>query len=143
MEGATMAQVYHRVRAMDFTPADRTATATTNLIAVKKGMRIIAVSIEKKVLSTTADTVSLRVASAGGGASAGLLGATDLSTGAVKDIVSGAGADLATSGGFLVTADSTLDAVYTAVGGGGTVTPTVRVGITWTLDPVVTGLSLG
>lgn len=138
-----MPQVYLRTRSFTFVPVSRAATETKNLMAVKKGMRIVAVAMENKILTSTADTLSLRVASAGGGASAGLQAAMDLSTTAVAAIVGGVGADLATSGGFLVTADSTLDAVYTAVGGGGTIDANVRIGITFSVDPVVAGLTLG
>lgn len=138
-----MPQVYLRTRTFTFTPVARATTETKNLMAVKKGMRIVAVAQENKIATSTANTLSLRVSSAGGGASAGLQAAMDLSTTAVAAIVAGVGADLATSGGFLVTADGTLDAVYTAVGGGGSIDAIVRIGVTWSVDPVVAGLTLG
>ena len=138
-----MPQVYNRTRTFTVQPADRTANETIILMAVKKGFRILAVAMERKVLGSTANTISLRASTAAGGASAGLQGALDTSTSTAGSIVGGAGADLATSGGFLCTADGTLDAVYTAVGGGGSTVPVVRVSVTWTIDPVVAGQALG
>jgi len=55
---------------------------------------------------------------------------TDTEAGAVGDLVNGTGPDLAPSGGFLATADGTIDAVYAITTTAGAVAPKVQFSVT-------------
>jgi hypothetical protein len=126
-----VARMYTTKRSLICTPAAVGSNQTFS-IPVKKGERVIFITMLRRISAgaSTDNTVQARVAAGGGGAAAGLLGATD-PEGTVGTLVSGAGADLANSGGFLVTADSTIDILYTAGGSPGAVVPSwlINVGI--------------
>src|SRR5258708_3969349 len=84
-------------------------------------------AVQKRVLSSTANTIAIRVSSAAGGQAGGLIAAFDTSAGAAGDLLDMAGADLTNAGGFLCTANGTIQASYVAVGGGGTTVPQVMI----------------
>ena len=121
-----MAEFAIRRREYTYSPASRAANETPTVIALKKGDRVFFGSIVQKAISSTANTIAIRVNSAGGGNANGILSAYDTSTGSNGTLVNCNGSDLINSMGFLLTADGGIEFDYVAVGGGGTVTPVVR-----------------
>jgi hypothetical protein len=121
-----LARAYTIRRSMTCKPAAVGSNQTWQ-IPVKKGERVLWATMQRTISAggTTDNTFQARVAAGGGGGAAGLLAATD-PEGTVGTIVAGAGADLANSGGLLVTADSTIDILYTAGGIPGAIVPEAR-----------------
>src|SRR5581483_458010 len=116
-------------RAFTFTPAAVGTTQTVHLMPLKKGWRINSVALEKQSIGGgSGGTIALQQASVG---SAGLLAATDMTSGSAGDLVNGVGADLVV-GGALVTADTTLDLVYTHGSASGTIQ--ARIGVVYSKD---------
>ena len=128
-----------RKKSFAFQPTAVGVTQTKDLYPVSKGDRIYTASLKRTISAagSTSSTFEVRVSAAAGGASAGLIGATD-TEGAVGSLVNGAGADLAT-GSFLCTADGTLQITYTATTPGAT-NPACEVGFIIGRDPLVNGV---
>lgn len=108
-----MPHINIRLKSMQLTgPSLSATTTTTTPIALKKGERVVFGSVQKRVLSDQAITVSI-AATFAGGAAAGFLGATDTSAGAAGDLVDMKGADMTGAGaGFLATADGAIKATW-------------------------------
>ena len=119
-----MAQQYIRTHRALYSPAAVGTAETVSLIPVKKGWRILWGDAQARVSSaaSTTATIALQVSSAAGGASGGLLAAktTVQTVGALIDLN---GSDLAASGGFLCTADGTIQATYAIGATPGAVNP--------------------
>lgn len=121
-------RVYLETLTKTFTPAAVGTTQTANIFAVKKGDRIVAVALRKVVLSAGTTSTVLIATDAGAGSGA-LMAATPADGGAVGDVVNGAGAGLANSGGFLCTGDGNIIATYTIGATPGAVNPSVRINV--------------
>ena len=121
-----MAQFQIRRKQVACTPT-AVAGAQTWSIAIKKGERLHFGSMQRAVAAagSTTSTFDVRVSAAAGGQPAGVLAATD-TEGAVGSIVDGVGADLANAGGFLATADGTIDVTYTPGATPGATVPSAR-----------------
>ena len=112
-------------RSKRWTPATIGSNETTALLSVSAGERIVCASYRIHQLAEGATGSTVEV---GDGADTdGYVATTDTESGAVGDLVNGAGAYLATSGGKLYNAADTIDLKYVASGTPGTVKPIVEV----------------
>ncbi len=122
-----MSQFDIRRREFTYSPANRASNETpSTTLALKKGDRLVFGSVVKKVLSTTANTIAIRVTSGGGGSAGGIIAAFDTSSGTAGDVLNCTGTDMTAGDGFLMTGDGSIEFDYVAVGGGGSVTPVIR-----------------
>ena len=129
-----------RPRSRPFQPAAVGSTEPKSLLQVVKGDRVIAAALRRMIAAAgaTTSTFELRASAAAGGAAGGLIAATD-TEGAVGSVVSGAGADLANSGGFLCTGDGTIDLTYTIGATPGAINPACEVGVMIVRDALFNG----
>jgi len=92
-----------------FEPAAVGANETKALLQVKKGDRVLFCHAEKQVLAAAATDTTVTLGDTGD--PDGLITAIDTETGAVGDLLNGAGAYMI-GGGKLFIANGTIDAVY-------------------------------
>lgn len=118
---------YARIRLASayYQPAAVGSTETKALLQVKKGERVLWVHLERLVLAAGSTTSTIEIGD--GTDTDGFVAAIDTEAGAAGDMVAGAGALLANSGGKLYTVDDTIDAVYTIGATPGATNPSVRV----------------
>lgn len=107
-----------------FQPAAVATDETKALFPIKKGERVLWASAQKLTLAAAATDTTITLGD--GDDPDGFIAAIDTEDGAVGDLINGAGAYLATSGGKLYTADDTIDAVYDNGTTVGAVNPKVR-----------------
>ena len=113
---------FYRIRPVTkiFEPAAVGSSETTALFTVKAGQRVLWATV--KPIRAAAGSTNSTIEIGDDGDTDRFVKATtdyDPEASAVGTLISGTGAGLANSGGYLYTADNTVDVVYTASGASG------------------------